>query len=73
MNMKEIKTKNDIELDEYINEKRADILAERLKDSQSRKGSVIKQGRREIARALTEKTQREKGESASQGETKQVN
>ena len=64
MNMKEIKTKTDTELDELINEKRADILAERLKDSQSRKGSVIKQGRKEIARVLTEKTERARAQSA---------
>ena len=54
----EIKNKNDDELNAYINEKRQDILAERLKDVQSRKGSVIKTGRKEIARALTEKNAR---------------
>ena len=60
MTMKEIKTKNDAELDEYINETRRDILAERLKDTQSRRGSVIKSGRREVARALTEKNYRQR-------------
>ena len=60
MTMKEIKTKNDVELDEYINETRQDILAERLKDTRSRRGSVIKSGRREVARALTEKNYRQR-------------
>ncbi len=64
MTMKEIKTKNDAELAEYITEKRADILAERLKDTQSRRGSVIQLGRKEIARALTEKTAREKADES---------
>ena len=74
MTMKEIKTKTDAELAELVKEKRADILAERLKDSQSRKGSVIKQGRREIARALTEKTQREKvGSQGNQGNQPKAN
>ena len=59
MTMKEIKTKDDAELDEYINETRRDILTERLKDVQSRRGSVIKSGRREVARALTEKNLRQ--------------
>ena len=65
--MKEIKTKNDVELEEYINETRQDILAERLKDLQSRRGSVIKAGKREVARALTEKNfRRRQGIKASQ-------
>ena len=56
--MEEIKNKNDDELVEYINETRQDILAERLKDMQSRRGSIIRVGRKEIARALTEKNTR---------------
>ena len=56
--MEEIKNKNDDELVGYINETRQDILAERLKDMQSRRGSIIRVGRKEIARALTEKNTR---------------
>lgn len=52
--------KSDKELEELIAEKRTEIQSERFKDKMSRKASVFTNGRKTIARALTELNARRK-------------
>ena len=50
--------KSDKELQDIIADKRTEIQSERFKDKMSRKASILKGGRKEIARAKTEVTAR---------------
>jgi ribosomal protein L29 len=49
-----MKEKNEQELIEMVTEARTTIRTERFKDAFSRKASVIRDGKRQIAQALTE-------------------
>lgn len=57
-NMTDIRTKSDAELTNLVQSARATVREERFKDKFSRKASVIKKAKTEIARALTELTAR---------------
>ena len=52
--MEEVQKKNDAELTELVQSARETVRQERFKDKFSRKASVIKNAKVEIARALTE-------------------
>lgn len=56
--MSEIKNKTEAELQTLVAEARETIRAERFKDPFSRKASVIRSAKCEVARALTEITKR---------------
>jgi len=58
--MTDIRKKTEAELAELVRAARETIRAERFKDKLSRKASVIKTAKTEIARALTELTSRTK-------------
>ena len=53
-NMQDIKTKSDAELTELVQTSRETIRQERFKDAGSRKASVIRNTKTDIARSLTE-------------------
>ncbi len=53
-NMQDIRKKSDKELTELVQKGRQSIREERFKDAMSRKASVIRNAKTEIARALTE-------------------
>lgn len=57
-NMQDIRKKSDKELTELVKTSREAIRQERFKDAMSRKASVIRNAKTEIARALTELTTR---------------
>lgn len=57
-NMQDIRKKSDKELTELVKTSREAIRQERFKDTMSRKASVIRNAKTEIARALTELTTR---------------
>lgn len=61
-NMEDIKKKSDAELTEMVQTGREALRTERFKDAGSRKASVIRNTKTEIARALTEVSTR-KGNS----------
>jgi ribosomal protein L29 len=63
--MEDIRTKSDAELTDLVEKARETVRAERFKDKFSRKASVIKNAKTEIARALTELSARR-----SNGDTK---
>ena len=52
--MQDIRKKSDKDLAEMVQEGRKTIRHERFKDAMSRKASVIRNAKTEIARALTE-------------------
>ena len=52
--MSDIKKKTDAELTDFIIKARESVRLERFKDKFSKKASVIKVAKKEIARALTE-------------------
>ncbi len=56
--MQDIQKKSDVELTEVVQSAREIVRAERFKDVNVRKSSVIKTAKTEIARALTELTAR---------------
>lgn len=58
--MTDIRKKTEAELAELVRAARETIRAERFKDKLSRKASVVKTAKTEIARALTELTSRTK-------------
>ncbi len=58
--MTDIRKKTPAELAELVRSARETVRAERFKDKFSRKASVIKTAKTEIARALTELTSRAK-------------
>ncbi len=58
-NMQDIRKKSDKELTDLVKESREAIRQERFKDIMSRKASVIRNAKTEIARALTEFTTRQ--------------
>ena len=58
--MTDIRKKTEAELAELVRAARETIRTERFKDKLSRKASVIKTAKTEIARALTELTSRTK-------------
>lgn len=60
INMPDIVKKSDKELAEIVEKGRETVRAERFKDVMSRKASVIRSAKTEIARALTELTSRRK-------------
>ena len=60
--MEDIKKKSDAELAELVKEARETVRQERFKDKFSRKASVIKRGKLDIARALTELTSRRRNQ-----------
>ena len=60
INMQDIVKKSDKELAEIVEKGRETIRAERFKDVMSRKASIIRAAKTEIARALTELTVRRK-------------
>lgn len=53
-NMQDIRKKSDKELTEVVQKARETVRQERFKDIMSRKASTIRNGKTEIARALTE-------------------
>ena len=53
-NMQEIRKKSEKELTELVKKSRETIRQERFKDVMSRKASVIRNAKTDIARALTE-------------------
>jgi ribosomal protein L29 len=57
-NMEDIRKKSDKELTELVQTARETVRQERFKDIMSRKASVIKNAKTDIARALTELTSR---------------
>ncbi len=57
-NMQDIRKKSDSELTELVQKSRETIRQERFKEIMSRKASVIRNAKTEIARALTELTTR---------------
>lgn len=57
-NMQDIKKKSDAELTELVQTARETVREERFKDAGSRKSSVIRKAKTEVARALTEFTAR---------------
>jgi len=61
--MPDILKKSDKELAELVEKSRETIRAERFKDVMSRKASIIRNAKTEIARALTELTARRKKNS----------
>lgn len=58
MKMEDIKRQNDQELTELVSEQREILRQERFKDRMSRKASVIKNAKKNVAQALTELTSR---------------
>ena len=54
--MSDIKKKNDAELVDFVSKARESVRLERFKDKYSKKASIIKVAKKEIARALTELT-----------------
>ena len=56
--MQDIKKKSDAELTELVQTGRETIRQERFKDAGSRKASIIRNTKTEIARSLTELTAR---------------
>lgn len=52
--MQDIQKKSDTEITEVVQSARETVRAERFKDASSRKSSVIKTAKTEIAQALTE-------------------
>jgi ribosomal protein L29 len=56
--IEDIRKKSDKELNELITQSRQTIRQERFKDTMSRKASVIKNAKTDIARALTERNAR---------------
>lgn len=56
--MSDIKKKTDAELTDFITKARESVRLERFKDKFSKKASVMKVAKKEIARALTELTTR---------------
>jgi len=57
-NMQDMKNKSDAELAEMVQTARETVRQERFKDKFSRKASIIRDAKTEIARALTELTAR---------------
>jgi ribosomal protein L29 len=57
-NMQDIKKKSDAELTELVKAARETLRGERFKDAGTRKSSVIRTAKTEVARALTEFTAR---------------
>ena len=53
-NMQDIRKKSDAELTEIVEKARTTVREERFKDKLSRKASIIRNAKTEIARALTE-------------------
>ena len=58
--MEDIRKKSDAELAELVQNSRDAVRLERFKDRFSRKAGVIRNGKLEVARALTELTVRRK-------------
>ncbi len=56
--MEDIKKKSDVELAEMVQSARETVRGERFKDMHTRKSSVIRGAKTEIARALTELSNR---------------
>lgn len=56
--MQDIRKKSDKELTEMVQQSREAIRQERFKDTMSRKASIIQNAKTDIARALTELTDR---------------
>lgn len=63
--MQDIRKKSDTELTEVVQKGRETVRQERFKDKMSRKASIIRNAKTDIARALTELTERRRN-----GETK---
>ncbi|MCD5381465.1 MAG: 50S ribosomal protein L29 [Candidatus Pacebacteria bacterium] len=61
--MQDIQKKSDSELTELVQSSRDELRQERFKDKMSRKASVIRNAKTEIARALTELTARRNKET----------
>lgn len=57
-NMQDIQKKSDTEITELVQKSRETIRQERFKDAASRKASIIRNAKTEIARGLTELTTR---------------
>lgn len=53
-NMQDIRKKSDKELEEMVKTSRETVRQERFKDVMSRKASIIRKAKTDIARALTE-------------------
>jgi len=60
MKYEDIKKKSDSELTELVQKERQTLREERFKDKFSRKGSIIWNAKKTIARALTEQNARTK-------------
>jgi len=60
--MEDIKNKSDAELTEFVQTARETVRQERFKDKFSRKASIIKTNKTDIARALTELTARRRNQ-----------
>lgn len=60
--MEDIKKKSDAELTELVQTARETVREERFKDKFSRKASIIKSAKTEIARALTELSARRRNQ-----------
>ncbi|MCA9354976.1 50S ribosomal protein L29 [Candidatus Kaiserbacteria bacterium] len=61
-NMQDIKKKSDAELTDLVRSARETVRQERFKDKFSRKASVIKNAKLEIARSFTELTARRRNQ-----------
>ena len=61
-NMQDIRNKNETELTEMVQSARNTVREERFKDKFSRKASIIRNAKTEIARALTELTVRRRNQ-----------
>ena len=57
-NIEDIRKKSDKELTELVKQSRETVRQERFKDAMSRKASIIRNAKTDIARALTELTDR---------------
>lgn len=60
--MQDIQKKSDSELSELVQSNRETVRQERFKDKGSRKASIIKNAKTEIARALTELSTRRRNQ-----------
>ncbi len=59
-NIEDIRKKSEKELTELVKESREAVRQERFKDAMSRKASIIRNAKTDIARALTELTDRQR-------------
>lgn len=57
-NIEDIRKKSDKELTELVKKSRETVRQERFKDTMSRKASIIRNAKTDIARALTELSDR---------------